>query len=169
MTRFLIWLGIFFALTPYALADDVRAPNELVFVSCRVDDLTGQPGRHDPAMAAKNWRDLELHVNENQEYECKREVVSNIEDASQFEQLASAGLIPLDPNFGNPTTCARIGIPMAVAWDQQNPGWSVVAIGCPTRIVNEVGETVGWQMPSCPTNLPGTDSRMKCVYDESVI
>ena len=150
-------------------AADVAAPNSLVFVSCRVDDLTGQPGRQDPAMAARNWRDLELHINGNQEYECKRELITNVEDSSQFGQLASADLIPLTPNFGNPGTCARIGVTMAVAWDQEHPGWSVVAIGCPTPIVSSAGDIVGWQLPSCPTYLPGTNNRMKCVFDESVI
>jgi hypothetical protein len=176
MLRFLIFVALLVFSLP--VLAEVSAPNSIVFVVCRVDDLTGQPGRHDPSMAAKNWRDLELHVNDNQEYECKRQLVTNIEDKSQFQEGATGDMIPLAPNFGSPVTCALIGIPMAVGWDQQNPGWSVVAIGCPTPIYPDVdvdgmpdagSRPIGWKLPGCPSYLPGTNNRMRCVFDESAV
>jgi hypothetical protein len=168
-------------LTGYAHAEPT-APNSLVIVACRVDDLTGQPGRHDPKLAARDWRDLELHVNEAQQYECRRDVIANIEDATQFNKHAPADLIPLNPNFGNPGQCARIGVVIAQSWNDTHPGWGVVAVGCPSPTFADADAdgapdldqhgnptVVQWRLPSCPTYLPGTSNRMKCVYDESVI
>src|SRR6188472_3259523 len=68
-----------------------KAPQALVIVTCKVDDLTGQLGRHgvdadghyDETSAAKGWRDLELHLDKGLEYECKREI-AQLEDATQY-------------------------------------------------------------------------------------
>jgi hypothetical protein len=147
---------------------NVPAPQSIVIVACKVDDLTGRPGRQDPGFAAKDWRDLELHINQNQEYECKREVL-HLEDGSLYGENAPEDMIKLDADFADWMQCARVGMMQAADWNRKNKGWAVVAVGCPTRIVNDKGATVGWQMPSCPTYLPGTNNRMRCNFDESVI
>jgi hypothetical protein len=166
---FFICLALFVAgITAIALAADVPAPQSIVIVACKVDDLTGQPGRQDPNLAAKGWRDLELHINENQEYECKREVL-HLEDGAIFGPNAPEDLLTLTPDFADAMQCARVGMMQATEWNTRNPGWGVVAVGCPTRIVNEDGETVGWQEPGCPQKMPGTENRMKCVFDENAI
>src|SRR5690349_17828158 len=131
------------------------APTSLVIVACRVDDLTGQPGRHDPEMAAHGWRDLELHVNSAQEYECKREVLANLEDSAVTSPLANAGLIPLNPDFSDRSQCAHVGAMKAAEWDQAHKGWATVAIGCPVPIVNQDGRVLSWKLPECPVYRPG--------------
>jgi hypothetical protein len=153
-------------LSTTALAD-VPAPTSVVIVACRVSDHTGEAGRHDPSLAAKNWRDLELVIKDG-EYQCKREVLQ-LEDGAVWGSHAPEELIPLHPNFGNPAQCAKVGVMQAAEWNESHKGWAVVAVGCPTKIVNEQGEIVGWHMPSCPSFLPGTDNRMKCNFDESTI
>jgi hypothetical protein len=165
---FLLIFALLTILGEDASAAGVPAPTSIVIVACKVDDLTGQPGRQDPNLAAKGWRDLELHINSNQEYECKREVLDLV-DGSYFGSKAPDELINLVPNFADPSQGARVCMMQAAVYNDKNPGWGVVACGLPTRIVNDKGETVGWQMPSCPTYLPGTQNRMKCDFDESVI
>lgn len=179
------------------------APQTLVFVTCQVDDLTGtRPPPGTPGaevMPAPGWRDLELRVVDG-EYQCKRTQV-DVEDAVAMNyarkpyKIAGVGDIfphedhpqapvtgslyaePLSPNFGDHGQCARAGIMMSTAWNENNPGHVVVAVGCPTPLMSDNGtpETtvddyiVGWILPSCPTYLPGTDNRMFCRFDESAI
>lgn len=155
-----------------------HAANEkssLVIIACRVDDLTGQPGRHDPNLAARGWRDLELHVEDGQ-VQCKRIVLYDLQDSAQFDQLAPADLIPLDPDFSNWGQCARAGVVMAQAWNEDNQGWATVKVGCPTPIMSDNGTPddmsddvqVGLKLPECPSHLPD-GSPMRCVFDESAI
>lgn len=150
-----------------ALAEP-HAPQTLVIVACRVDDLTGTrtpPG--DPGsvvMPSKDWRDLELHI-AGGEYQCKREQVDLVDKVAAEHPDQPE----LTPNLGSIGGCARVGMQYASEWDKNNPGWAVVAIGCPTPVVNEQGAVVGWALPSCPTYLPGTNNRMKCRFDSSVI
>ena len=146
----------------------VAAPQTVIIVACQVDDLTGLPGRPDPTFAARGWRDLELHVDKNQEFVCKRERL-DLEDGAYYGVNTPKEMIHLTPNFGDWTQCARVGVMQAADWNAQNPGWGVVAVGCPTPIVNDKGEVVGWTLPGCPTYLPGTNSRMKCRFDASAI
>lgn len=157
-------------LVTWALARaDVPAPTSIVIVACKVEDWTGRrPLPDNVHETARGWRDLELFVNANQEYECKREVLDLV-DGSYFGSKQPEELIPLHPNFGDWAQCARVGVMQAADWNEHHPGWGVVAVGCPTRIVNQDGATVGWQMPSCPTHLPGTDNRMRCDFSDSVI
>ena len=163
----LSFAALLFALTVAQAAAAVPAPTALVIVACRVDDLTGQPGRQDPRLAARDWRDLELHVNKNQELECKRERI-DLDDGVALNYGPGAAA-PLNPDFGDWSQCARVGVMQAGDWNRKHPGWGVVAVGCPTPIVNGNGAVVGWKLPDCPTYLPGTTSRMRCRFDASVI
>ena len=151
------------------------APQQIAVISCRADDLTGQPGRHgvtmvdgkpvfDPESAAKNWRDLELHVVDG-ELQCKRQLIA-IEDKDVMVNNAE----PLHANFGEPTQCARASALFftTVNWDAQHRGWAVVGVGCPTPIVDSQGVIIEWHMPECPRKL-GTIEGIKCKFDESVI
>lgn len=177
MIRFLIWTALLSVLSIPARAD-VPAPTSIVIVSCKVIDMTGLPGRHGVDAAgnyheewsARDWRDLELYVNpRTQEYECRREVLQ-LEDATVFGENAPEELLQLHPDFGDWAQCARVGMMQAADYNAHHPGWGVVAVGCPTKLIsNETGAVVGWQMPSCPTYLPGTTSRMRCNFSDSVI
>ncbi|MGH6792058.1 MAG: hypothetical protein ACRECF_04895 [Methyloceanibacter sp.] len=179
------------------------APQSLVIVACRVVDLTGLPGRHDPAMAARDWRDLDLYINpKSLEYECKREQV-DLEDAVAANyprkpfHIAGVGDIwphedhpqapvtgslyaePLAPNFGGPTQCVRAGVVQSQKWNEENRGYAVVAVGCPSPIgidsdgdgepdIHTSGPLKGqyvvkqWVLPGCPTYLPGTKNPRLC-------
>jgi hypothetical protein len=175
------WLGFAIWLilgVNVAYAADVPAPQSIVIVACKVIDMTGQPGRHgvdaagnyNEEAAAKDWRDLELYINpRTQQYECKREQLDLV-DGAIFGDNAPKDLLELTPDFADWGFCAHVGMMQAADYNREHPGWGVVAVGCPTRIIsNETGATVGWQMPSCPTYLPGTQSRMRCDFTDSVI
>src|SRR6185312_3094444 len=137
------------------------APTSLAIIACRVDDLTGQPGRQDPAMAAHNWRDLELHI-VNGELECKREV---IELQDQVEMLQQGKVLPLHPNFSEWSQCAAVAMSYAQTWNDANKGWAVVAAGCPAPIVDQNGNVLSYKLPECPSKLPGSDTPLKCRFD----
>lgn len=159
-----ILAAAFLCLTSIASAA-VPPPTALVIVACRVDDLTGQPGRHDPALAAKDWRDLELKIIDG-EYSCKREVLS-LEDGSLYQNVND--LIPLNANFADWTQCSRVGVVQAQAWNEKHKGWATVAVGCPVPIVNGDGRIIGYKLPECPSTLPGTNNPMRCKFDASEI
>jgi hypothetical protein len=158
-----------------------KAPTTLVIIACRVDDMTGQPGRHGvdadgvyhPEQAAHGWRDLELKVIDG-EYSCKREV-TELEDNALYSPLSEAGIIPLNPDFSDLGQCAHAGASMSTAWDQAHPGWGTVAIGCPVPIMDK-DRIIGWKLPECPVYKPGTynpetgeGERMKCRFDASAV
>lgn len=145
---------------PFASPRSPQAPTALAIIACRVDDLTGQPGRHDPAMAARGWRDLEPHVVFG-ELQCKRYLLP-LDDAAVFK-----GAKPLTPNFGKWDQCARVAAGMFPT--QENNGWAPLAAGCPTPITDlETGEIVGWKLPECPSKINGKEG-ITCKFDESVI
>lgn len=152
-------------LSPWAAPNSPPAPHIVVLILCRTDDLTGRPGRHPPEMAARDWRDLEPHV-ENGELQCKR-VELPLEDSTPFNANATADTIPLNPNFGDPVQCARAGILPATTYHDR-PGWSVLALGCPTPITDRTGRIVGWKLPDCPRQIKALRG-ITCKFDESVI
>jgi hypothetical protein len=142
----------------------VPAPQTIVLISCRVNDLTGQEGRQDPNFAAKDWRDLEWRQNPKDfSLECRRDVIP-LEDAVS---AADPTVKPLVSDFSKPEQCGRAGAMFMPSYVRK--GWAVLTVGCPTKVVNEKGEIVGWHMPECPSYIPGTDTPMKCKFDESLI
>lgn len=170
--RAIIWVALFFymllLLWAAAAHAEPAAPTQIAIVACRVDDLTGKPGRHDPEMAARNWRDLELHIS-NGEYSCKHEVLA-LEDAAPYSPLATEKMIPLEPNWGDWSQCSSVGAVQAQMWNDRHKGWATIAVGCPTPIVDlSSGKIIGWKLPGCPTYLPGTQNRMRCRFDASLI
>ena len=163
-------LSLLFATSPPVMAtmvaSPVTPPTTLSIIACRTDDLTGQAGRQDPAFAANGWRDLEWHVNSSQELECKREVADLFDSA---DMMFPGKTKPLNPNFSNWSQCAGVAMSYAAKWNETHKGWSVMAVGCPVAIVDQTGRILSYKIPGCPTMLPGTDSRIKCIFDESLI
>lgn len=154
----------------------VKLPKtELVVVGCRVDDLTGQPGRQDPALAAYGWRDLEWHV-EGGELECKREVLA-LQDGTLDADGATADMIKLEPNWSDYGQCAHEGATQAARWDDHHKGWATMLIGCPVPIWNDNGTPndksddyiVDFKLPECPAHQPGSVFPMRCRFDAGVI
>jgi hypothetical protein len=158
--RFLVLLGML--LFPAIVHAAPAAPQTVVIIGCRVDDLTGQPGRQDPELAARNWRDLEWHFDKGLELECKREVVP-LEDAVA---MMDPTVKTLASDFSNVSQCAHAGAFFMPAWEQANKGWAVMAVGCPVRIETD-GVLTGWKLPDCPSSIGGLS--IKCRFDGSVI
>ena len=152
-----------------------------------VDPVTGV---YDPTQAAQNWRDLELHF-DNGALECRRELTpvwDKDEQSSPDAKAKTAALgapgsavsaqppagtlqaAPTNHNFGDPTIClsAATSFMAGEQWEVLNHAWVVVAIGCPTPIVNPAGVIVGWHLTECPSHLPGLEG-LKCNFDDSAI
>jgi hypothetical protein len=144
-------------------------PTTLVVIGCRVDDLTGQPGRQDPEFAAKGWKDLEWHINKNLELECKREVLV-LEDAVTLMAQAKDAM-PLNPDWSNLAQCAKASAGIAPKWEEQHPGWAVMGVGCPRPVVSIAPDgtqtVLSWHLPECPREI--NHLPVKCRFDESVI
>jgi hypothetical protein len=143
-----------------------KAPTDVVVIGCRVDDLTGQPGRQDPALAAKDWRDLEWHI-EQGELHCKREV-SQLHDQAVIIDESGKLAKPLNADFSDPAQCVHAGAMWAQKWNESHKGWAVMAIGCPVAITDERGVVKDWKMPECPSQI-GPLEGIKCKFDESNI
>lgn len=175
MLRLMIWTALLLALTIGLARAEEASRTTLIVVACRVDDLTGQPGRHDPTLAARGWRDLELHL-EGGELQCKRERL-DLEDGTPYSPTAPGDLIPLDANFAIAAQCARAAMMIAPDWEAKNKGWGVVAVGCPVPIMSDNGTPedsnddyqIGLKAVECPATFPGTDFPMRCRFDGSVI
>jgi hypothetical protein len=140
-------------------------PQTVIIVSCRVDDLTGQPGRQDPALAARGWMDLEWHFDKGNELECKREELPLTDSVA----LMSPEVQELKPNFSAWAQCAAVAMQVGPAYEKAHKGWAVAAVGCPSPMMDDNGtpstaddRVVGWTLPSCP-------SWLKCRYDGSLI
>ena len=146
----------------------ITAPTTLSIIACRTVDLTGQKGRHDPALAANGWRDLEWKINASQELECKREV-ADLLDSSEM-MFPNQETKPLNPDFSNWSQCASAAMSYAAAWNEKHKGWAVLAVGCPVKIIDtETGNVLSFKIPECPSHMPGTENRIKCSFDESLI
>ena len=149
------------------VSNHITAPTTLSIIACRTVDLTGQKGRHDPALAANGWRDLEWKINSSQELECKREVADLLDSADMMFPNKTK---PLNPDFSNWSQCAAAGMSYAARWNETHKGWAVLAIGCPVKIIDtETGAVLAFKIPECPVHMPGTENRIKCSFDESLI
>ena len=172
-------LSLFLLTSPPEMATVAnRPPASLSVIACRVVDKTGLPGRQNPKMAAPNWKDLEWYINQGLELECKREVIENMDDSTQYAAGGTGKEIPLDPDWSHSSECAARAMEIGPRWNDAHPGWAVLAIGCPVPIKNYGAdgikgtfddEIVGYKLPECPTFMPGTENRMKCSYDESAV
>jgi hypothetical protein len=189
----ILGLALGFAISGISLADDKialeapqfaiktptspDAPNVIVIFSCRADDLTGQPGRQDPASAAPGWKDIELH-SENATLECKGEITPLFDQVEASaparpapgDQPDQKYAVPLNHNFGDPSQCihAALSFTTKEQWDKEHPNWTIVAIGCPSPIVDSAGKIVGWHLPECPSSIGGFEG-IECKFDANAI
>lgn len=91
---------------------------------------------------------------------CRRQVIP-IHDTA-----ADLGAKLITPNLFDKSTCARIGIPIGVAWDEQHRGsaYRFWRVGCPTPIVDtRSGRIIGYKMPEC-----GHRDTVRCEIDTEI-
>lgn len=94
---------------------------------------------------------------------CRRQVVP------LYDTAEDGGAAPLNPNLFDKSTCARIGIPIGVQWDQDHKGsnYRFFRIGCPVPIINlETGKLIGHKMPECPASGPA--GPIRCEQDTAI-
>lgn len=142
-----------FALT--ALAEE-GPPTALAIIACSVDEKP-----RDAGSTARDWRNLEWRM----PVQCMR-VVETLSDATA---LNNPGVPELHPDMSRSGTCAALAMAYAPTWEAAHKNWAVVKIGCPTRMVDADGRTVGWHMPECQGTLPGTNYPLRCAFDPSEI
>ena len=149
----LIASACLFALT--ALAEE-GPPTALAIIACSVDEKP-----RDAGSTARDWRNLEWRM----PVQCMR-VVETLSDATA---LNNPGVPELHPDMSQSGTCAALAMAYAPIWEAAHENWAVVKIGCPTRMVDADGRTVGWHMPECQGTLPGTNYPLRCAFDPSDI
>lgn len=150
-------------------------PTDLAVIACRVDDWTGKRPLPDNVIPTRDWRDLEWHRDAEFALECKR-IAVKLQDAVTAN-YSSKKAADLNPDWSEPTQCSARSMDLAPRWSAQNPGYWPLAIGCPTPIANNMGTPddtsddviIDYKMPECPSYEPGTNTPMKCKFDESVI
>jgi hypothetical protein len=97
---------------------------------------------------------------ENSMMTCRRQVIPI------HDQAADLGAKPLNPNLFDHGTCARIGIPIGVQWDQEHKSSSYRfwRVGCPAPIVDtRSGRIVGYKLPDC-----GHRDTVRCEVDAEI-
>lgn len=142
----------------YAETAPPRAPDNLVIIACRAEPKTKFTEVERPI---PNVNYQQLYVNSGQELECQRIVMENLLDKPT---LLDPETTPLDSNFGVHAQCVRAGMQVSSNWEQQNPGWLTVAVGCPTPIAVD-GVIVNWKDPECPSSIAGLP--VTCRFDKS--
>lgn len=134
----------------------VRPPTKLAIIACRVDAQPERAGSQAPQATEPDWR---LPV------ECMR-VIETVTDAAAMSHL---WLRQMTPNLANYGTCAEVAMTYAPVWEASHRNWLIVKVGCPTKIVDADGRTIGWHMPECQGTLPGTTYPLRCRFDPSEI
>lgn len=132
------------------------APSKLAIIACRVD-----PKSKAPKTAALQITEPDLLL----PLECMR-VIETITDAAAMSNLWRR---PMRPNLAQYGTCAEVAMTYGPKWEAAHRNWLIVKIGCPTRIVNANGRTIGWRLPECQGTLPGTTYALHCRFDPSEI
>lgn len=131
-------------------------PSKLAIIACRVDAKSKAP------------KTAALHVTEADwllPLECMR-VIETVTDAAAMSNL---WLQPMRPNLAQYSTCADVAMTYGPKWEAAHRNWLIVKIGCPTRIVDANGRTIGWRLPECQGTLPGTSYPLRCRFDPSEI
>lgn len=144
-----------------------RAPQAISVISCVVDDL-GLDVLPASVIPSREWKNLEWHRDKDGDLLCKR-VIVEIQDKDEVVNNGTQ----LHHNFGDPGQCVRGAALFFTTsqWDAQHQNYAVIAVGCPTPIVDaETGVITGWHMPECPSHVPGNPAMpLKCKFDESLI
>ncbi|GEM_PF-3418873 len=136
--------------------DEIEPPSKLAIIACRVDSQSLGAPSSASRVAGPDWL-LPL--------ECMR-VVETVTDAAAMTNL---WLRQMTPNLADYDTCAEVAMNYAPEWEGSHRNWVIVKIGCPTKIVDADGRTIGWHMPPCQGVLPGTTYPLRCRFDPSEI
>jgi hypothetical protein len=103
--------------------------------------VSGPPDQNGIVPRDWDYKDAKIH--------CRREEVP-LQDMAEYEGAKAIG-----HDFSDHTQCAKVGAIIAPNYDGKHGPWYLLAVGCPTRIVNQLPdgseETVGWQLPPCPS------------------
>ncbi|MGV1014373.1 MAG: hypothetical protein ACOYB4_05325 [Methyloceanibacter sp.] len=133
----------------------ISMPAAIVLIVCK----TAIAGPSDGNAAYTKVEGREWAI-ENSMMVCRRQVIP-IHDTA-----ADMGAKPITPNLFDRGTCARIGLPIGVEWDQQHKGsaYRFWRVGCPTPIVDlRSGRIVGYKMPEC-----GHRDTVRCEVDAEI-
>lgn len=120
--------------------------NFLTIVACRAEPKT-------------EWKENEIPIpgvayqvlkfDEHGEMECQRDIV---EVVPRHPMESHGGL-------SDNHKCTMAGMSYGPKWEEEHPGWLVVAVGCPRPVVDSNGELLGYNPVPCPRNL-------KCFFDK---
>lgn len=108
-------------------------PTKLAIIACRVE---ARPKKADSLTTEPDWH---LPV------ECMR-VIETVTDAASLSHL---WLRQTTPNLATQGTCAEVAMNYAPIWEASHRNWLIVKVGCPTKIVDADGKSIGWHMPEC--------------------
>lgn len=136
--------------------DPVSPPSTLAIIACRVDSKMGSKDAYAPQDAGPDW---------HMPLECMR-VIETVTDAAAMSHL---WLRQMTPNLADYDTCAEVAMTYAPVWESSHHNWTIVKVGCPTKIVDADGRIIGWHMPECQGTLPGTSYPLRCRFDPSEI
>ncbi len=131
-------------------------PAKLAIIACRID---AKSKRSVTSVSKDSGPDWLLPL------ECMR-VIETVTDAAAMQNL---WLRQMTPNLNEYGTCAKVAMTYAPEWEASHRNWLIVKIGCPTKIVDADGRTIGWHMPECQGTLPGTTYSLRCRFDPSEI
>ena len=136
--------------------DGVQPPSQLAIIAWRVQPAEPNATSLAPEPIGPDWH---LPV------ECMR-VIETVTDGAAMSYL---WLRQSTPNLAEYETCAEVAMNYAPIWEAAHRNWIIVKVGCPTKIVDADGRTVGWHMPECQGTLPGTTHPLRCRFDPSEI
>lgn len=144
-------LTSFVALGLMAFGPDSRTenPHSLSVIACRAEPRTDWKEYERPIPGVIYW---EPKPNRDGEYECQRDIID---------------LVPRHPmqnpdDLSQDTACANAALSQTPVWQDQHPGWAVVAVGCPKPVYDSQGNILRYEMPHCPRE-------MVCLFDENAI
>ncbi len=135
---------------------ELAPPSKLAIIACRVDAKSKRSIASASKDVGPDWL-LPL--------ECMR-VIETVTDAASIQNLWLRQMTPSLNEYGN---CAKVAMTYAPEWEASHRNWLIVKIGCPTKIVDADGRTIGWHMPECQGTLPGTPYPLRCRFDPSEI
>jgi hypothetical protein len=72
-----------------------------------------------------------------------------IETVTDAASLSNLWLRKTTPNLATQGTCAEVAMNYAPIWEASHRNWLIVKVGCPTKIVDADGKSIGWHMPEC--------------------
>jgi hypothetical protein len=126
----------------------VHVPPILVVIACKVV-ISANP---DPNAALTHVETFDW-ATQNSMMVCERNEVELYDPVEGMQLNPTDDPAPaLNPNFTHHGQCARVGITLAMNWDQahRNTPWRVWRIGCPTPIVDlSTGTLIGYKLPEC--------------------